>query len=511
MKLKLKLTFVGVAFIVLFQSVFVLSHVGAQTGGVPKEGQLDTPRIKVPESGELQAAVKKVREVYATDFKAAKNPQLKWSLALKLGTLAQETKEDTLSEYALATEAIALYTSVGDVLSAFRLVDELALTFEMKPVAEKLELFRKAAKDTKVVPLKRMLALVGLKLAGDAEAAEDWDASKDVAKLSVTLARASHDNAVVKRANEQNVRYTDLQKVWQQVVDARKKLTSSPDDPEANGVVGRYLCFVRQDWDQGLAYLSKGAKLELKAIAAKDQATARDVDSQSATADAWWAFAESKKGNERVQIFPRVAYWYEQILPNVSGLAKVTAEKRLETAYEAMSGRKFKKILSEPPTGVLIEGIVNCETGIQPVTVPDTFDLKKSWLVTFDFMAPHLNGGRHSLFFWGDGRGGHDAFIVLYNGPQLHCAVEDTVAERGQSISVPLASTVVGKWVNVKFLHDSISNELELYIDNRLIRKDALTITPQLDRAMTLYLGGQDDSNNRYTGQLRNIWMGNIQ
>jgi hypothetical protein len=192
--------------VLMCQSFLCLIQACAQAGGAPAEGQLDTPRSKVPENAELQTALKKVREVYAGDFKTAKNLGQKWNLALKLGTLAQETKDDTLSEYPLATEAITLYTSVGDVLSAFRLVDELAMTFEIKPIEQKLELFRKAAKEAKVVPVKRMLALVGLKLAGDAAAAEEWDASKEVAKLSVNLARPSRDVAVLKRANEQSVR-----------------------------------------------------------------------------------------------------------------------------------------------------------------------------------------------------------------------------------------------------------------------------------------------------------------
>jgi hypothetical protein len=507
MKLKLFL----LAFACLSPFLLSLAHLRAQADGGLQEGQLDTPRIAIPKADELQTAVKKLHEVYADEFKAAKTPAIKWNLAVKLGTLAQETKDDTVSEYALATEAITLYTSVGDVLSAFRLIDELALTFNIKPIPDKLELFRKAAKDAKAVPLKRMLALVGLKLAGDAAAVEEWDAAKEVAKLSVTLARPARDASGTKRAAEQNTRYTDLQKVWEHVVAARKKLKASPEDPEANETVGRYLCFVRQDWDQGLPHLSKGAGLELKAIATKDIATAGDPDSQLATADAWWTLAESKKGDEKHQLLSRVAYWYELILPNVSGLSKVTVEKRLETAYEAMSGRQFKKILSEPPTGIRSEGVVDCASEIYPANVPATFDFRKSWLVTFDFMPPNLAGGWHMVLFWGDGRGGHDPLWFRQDGGALHCVVEDCIAERGQGITAPLNQSQVGNWVNVKFVHDVVSNELELYIDNRLIRKDALAITPQVDQAMNIVLGGTNDSSSqRFGGKIRNVWMGNI-
>jgi hypothetical protein len=148
---------------------------------------------------------------------------------------------------------------------------------------------------------------------------------------------------------------------------------------------------------------------------------------------------------------------------------------------------------------------------VQTASVPDTFDLRKSWLVSFDFMLPQLASGWHMMLVWGDGRPGHDALWFRQDGPTLYCYVEDCVGERGQGISAPLNQAQVEKWVNVKFVHDALSNELELYIDNRLVRKDALAITPQIDRNMEIILGGADANSQRFTGKVRNVWMGNIQ
>ena len=70
---------------------------------------------------------------------------------------------------------------------------------------------------------------------------------------------------------------------------------------------------------------------------------------------------------------------------------------------------------------------------------------------------------------------------------------------------------MVDRWVDVKFVHDSISQELELYIDHRLVRKEALAITPQADQEMNVVLGGTNDyTGQRFTGQLGNVWFGNI-
>ena len=71
-----------------------------------------------------------------------------------------------------------------------------------------------------------------------------------------------------------------------------------------------------------------------------------------------------------------------------------------------------------------------------------------------------------------------DPLWLRQDGSLLHCVVEDTVAERGQGIPAPLSGNKVDRWVDVKLVHDSISQELELYIDHRLVRKEALAITP---------------------------------
>lgn len=483
----------------------------AQEAGAPLEGSLVADKLPIPGTDQWKVAQKKVREVYAADFKQAKLPAQKWNLAVKIGTVATETKNDPDSEYALSMEAIDLYTTVGDVLSAFRLVDELAMTFDINPVTLKVDLFKKAGKESKSKILKRMLALVGLKLAGDAASVEDYEAAKEVASLSVVLAKPSRDTMAIRRASEQQGRYADLLKIWQQVVEARQKLKLDAKDVQANDIVGRYLCFTRQDWEGGLPLLSQGASLELKAIAAKDLATTGEVESMTDTADAWWKITEDKKDAEKQQIFPRVAHWYELALPNLSGLAKVAAEKRLEVAYEVMSGRNFKKITAEVPSGIRSEGTVDCEAKAHPANLAPSFDFRKSWLVSFEFSPPHLGGGWHMVLFWGDGRPGRDPMWFRQDGPYLHCVIEDTVGERGQGITAILKQEQVGKWINVKLVHDALSQELELYIDHRLVRKDALAITPQIDQAMNIVLGGTNDSSSqRFAGKVRNVWMGNI-
>ena len=44
-------------------------------------------------------------------------------------------------------------------------------------------------------------------------------------------------------------------------------LKKTPDDPKANEAVGRYNCFLKGDWQEGLPQLAAGADGQLKQLA----------------------------------------------------------------------------------------------------------------------------------------------------------------------------------------------------------------------------------------------------
>ncbi|MES2788447.1 MAG: hypothetical protein V4719_02420 [Planctomycetota bacterium] len=470
----------------------------------------EVAKTPAPSADELKASLKKIRDSYAADFKGLKSPQSKWQLAEKLNKEAVEIKGDSEAKYALATEAIDLYLDAGDVLSAFRAVDELTSNFEINPITTKVPLFQKAAREAKAAPMKRLVALAGLKLAGDAAAAEDYEAAKNVVALSLQAAKPSRDASVIKRATEQQSRFNGLLKEWEQVVAAREKLKSDPDDVAANDINGRYLCFERQEWDKGLPLLVKGATPELKSVAALDMQTADEPASQSHTADAWWDVAESKKGFEKQQMIPRVAFWYEKALPGLNGLEKAAAEKRLNATYELMSSYNFKKITAEPANGVQTQGIVDCALRTRASEVGKTFDLRRSWLTSFEFSTPHFERGRQMLVYWG--RSGQDPMWFRQDGVSLFCGIGDCASQRGQAMIIMLDPKLVNEWISVQFVHDTTAQELQLYINHRLVKKEAVAIVPQPGGTKHVVLGGTNLKHppERFSGKIRNVWMGNI-
>jgi choline dehydrogenase-like flavoprotein len=125
----------------------------------------------------------------------------------------------------------------------------------------------------------------------------------------------------------QQNQYSNILKQWEKVQEARNMLGTEPDNDEANETNGRYLCLVRQDWDQGLPVLVKAKDIDLAAVARLDVKNDETPQSQFATASAWWDLAEARNELEKQQMTARLAYWYEKALPGLSSLDKAEAEQ----------------------------------------------------------------------------------------------------------------------------------------------------------------------------------------
>jgi hypothetical protein len=91
-------------------------------------------------------------------------------------------------------------------------------------------------------------------------------------------------------------------------------LETSATDPEANRLVGSFLCFFKKDWEKGIPMLTLGDDEALKKVARLESESKDDV----AIGDAW----HKVKGGQ-----DRALYWYKKALPDLSGIQKATIEK----------------------------------------------------------------------------------------------------------------------------------------------------------------------------------------
>jgi hypothetical protein len=288
-------------------------------------------RRPVPPEKDRQAAQKTIREVFKEEY-AKKGLEDRRSLARKLLQQAGETKDDPASVHVLLSEARLLAAETGEADTSVRAVLELGKQFEIDALALRASTLATAAQAAKTPEDQSACVLQLLGLADDAVRSLEHAVAEKALSSASSLARSAKNLPLVSKVDARTKSIAAQKSKLAAVKKAQDTLTKTPDDPEANGLVGAYQCFVLEDWATGLPLLAKGAKGPAKDAALLDAADPQDAPAQAAIGDAWWAVAEGAPEENRKGIKRRASTWYAKAQAGLTGLAKAKVEKRLAEA-----------------------------------------------------------------------------------------------------------------------------------------------------------------------------------
>lgn len=295
-----------------------------------------TPPVRqpLPDPAAVQKALKLLEEVYKEDIAAAKTPQKKRALAGRLMAEALHAQIPA-EQFALLQAARQWAVQTGDVAFALRAVEAMIERFQVDGLAIKAEVLEALSKPgISASPVE--LAEAVEPLVQEAIDQDAYDMAVRLSRLALTAARRSRNPMLIKRLVVQNKQVEQSAKAWQKVQAALAKLQENPKDPQANLLVGRYLCLEKGRWSEGLAYLAQGADASLGKLAADDLAHPTESAKQLTLAEAWYERAQEEKDSEaKAAMLGRSAYWYEQALPNLTGLDKLKAQRRIDEARAA--------------------------------------------------------------------------------------------------------------------------------------------------------------------------------
>jgi hypothetical protein len=292
-------------------------------------------RLPVPEPAARQAAEKGVRTTLAASFAAAADADKKVDLANELIVLARETHDDPAAQFVAFSIAAELLGEAGQVERAMTVADELGERFDLDAIVLRGQLLRKANE-----ALGRggtADAVMGIFAAAESSAdqalaIDHFDAAEEFFRIAGAAARRLNDRRLISDAQTRLAEVPRLRGELPNVLAAEQTLQATPDDPEANLLVGAWRCFVRGDWAAGLPLLVKGSDAALADLARQNLAQPVGDEQQVAVADGWWSQSESRKGIEAGRIRDRALEGYRDALPGLSGLTRVRVEKRLQEA-----------------------------------------------------------------------------------------------------------------------------------------------------------------------------------
>ena len=247
-----------------------------------------------------------------------------------------DTKGDATGKFVLLRIARDVAVQIGDASVALQVIDTIAMTYQVNGMDMKVEALTKIAKSASTSAAHKDLVASLEQLTDIAIEDENFPVAQQLAGLAINASRNAKDASLLNMAVARSKEIDRNVAAFAEVKQALAKLDNQPTDPVANLVVGKFRCFNKGDWDHGLPLLALSGDAVLKGLAEQEANPPTTAAQQVALGDGWWTVAEKEAGSVKSRLQQRATYWYQQALPDLSGLAKAKLEKRLAEVKPAV-------------------------------------------------------------------------------------------------------------------------------------------------------------------------------
>ncbi|HTU25499.1 MAG TPA: hypothetical protein VMF30_08885, partial [Pirellulales bacterium] len=328
-------------------------------GGGP-QGGANTSRqpppvapVEVPPIDARAKAEGLLDDLYEKELAAADTSGKRIDLARTLKAQADDQRPGTADHYVMLEKVKDLAMLGGNVDLTFQAIDQLATFYRIDAVKMKAGAIASLAESVARSADQRLLVQTALDLIDQSVAADDIEGGRKLGKIAFSLAKKLDDKALLARTSERAKAFKELQKSYEEFHRALATLKSDPKDAPASAVAGKYYCFVKDDWKQGLPLLAQGDDSSLAASAAKEVAAPTDGPAIFALAEAWDDLADKEQGLRQARLKAHARVWYQKSLPLLSGLARKKAEKSLSDtpAPEAVASTSGSRSAADASPG----------------------------------------------------------------------------------------------------------------------------------------------------------------
>ncbi len=291
-----------------------------------------------PSAQELAAARQQVEQSFgrpAAGAAASGDARRQWAQTL----VAQaQTTEQPATRFAMLDEAARTAAEAGDPQLAFSAVAQLERGFEADTWPLKAEVVDGLARVAKTLEDRQTLAHLTARLADQAESAQRFELAQAMCESGLQLAKRLKDNTLQRRIANCLDQVDQNAALHKAASAAMAKLEVDANDPHAHLALGRYLCFARGDWTDGLAHLARGADAELAALARQELAAVHDDTQRLQLADNWYDWGRGEEGRQQLGAWSRAGTWYLDVQPRLAGESQQRVNQRLTQLAEALGG-----------------------------------------------------------------------------------------------------------------------------------------------------------------------------
>ncbi len=302
---------------------------------IPAEGK----KHPLPDKAAQAKSLELVRDIFKDDYAAATTAEAKAKLAQNLLQQGKESRDDLSNRFVLYQEARALAAKAGDATLALSTIEELNRDFALNTFDLKAQTLEVVAENAPTKEAGKALVELLLPLMADAVDADNYEAALTLGKVAEAAARKAREVNLVTAVQKRNDEIRVVQKGFSRLQAFLDRLKINPNDAEANLELGKYYALLKGRWDRALKMLALGSDQNLKALAAQDLTTPEEPKAQLALADGWWELAKAEKDPAKLHLERRAMHWYEKALPNVTGLSRTKALKRIDVVAARLAGQ----------------------------------------------------------------------------------------------------------------------------------------------------------------------------
>ena len=300
------------------------------------DDELAKPKSKraLPDAVAEKAARDQIRINFAPEFATAKQPVEFFALAEKL-RLEARFMEDPDTRYVLFDEARQAALSSHGFEMAMEIIDQMDAEYAIDALLLKVTSLDTGAQAVRITSSRRLITVAALAVVDQCLEARRAELSLKAGELALDVAMRGRLRELLPAVRERHALAVQLHKQWQIAQAAAETLESDPDHPDANLALGKVQCFALDDWPSGLKHLAAGSDDLLRNASELELAEPESANDRLSVANAWWMAAPSTTNDdERLAMLRRARDWYKQALPELKGLDKAIAERRLEEIDE---------------------------------------------------------------------------------------------------------------------------------------------------------------------------------
>jgi len=295
-------------------------------------GQEASGRFKVPDEETIKQARARVESAYLVERGKAILSEQRKKLANDYLKTALESEDNKADQFALLEIAAETASSIGNQDITFSAIDAMILRFDVDEIAlveQKLSILEETASSHE----KRKMLLTVEKWISKAIQSGKFDSALKLNALESKIATTISSPTAISKAENRKTGIQEAATEHAEYVTAQEDLQHSPDNTNALKIVGIYSCFNLGEWEAGLQILMRTDDATLRRLASTDL----DADPDKALlAQGWLSYAEQSSGRFKEGALKRAAYWYQQALPNLTGLNKKLATSNLQSINDQL-------------------------------------------------------------------------------------------------------------------------------------------------------------------------------